>query len=123
MPRLQLRTGWFAGLLLTPLAWAHTTIQSSIPATETTLAVSPPVIEVTFGHMAQLTSVVVVAEGAEPRKLAFDPISSALQFRLLDPQLAPGRNEIRWKGLSSGDGHVIEGTLVFTVGSAGAQRD
>jgi methionine-rich copper-binding protein CopC len=118
-----LRTGWLAGLLLAPLAWAHTTIQASIPATDATLVASPPVIEVKFEHMAQLTSVVVVAEGAEPRKLAFDPVASALRFRLLDPQLAPGRNEIRWKGLSSGDGHVIEGTLVFTVESAGARRD
>ena len=123
MPRIQLRTGWLLGVLLAPLAWAHTTVQSSIPATNATLAVSPAVIELTFEHMAQLTSVVVVAEGAEPRKLTFEPVASALQFRLLDPQLAPGRNEIRWKGLSSADGHVIAGTLVFTIDSAGVGRD
>ena len=125
MPRRSLpgRGLLAAALLLTSVAWAHTAIKSTTPATGTVLARSPAVIEVRFGHPAQLTSVVVVGEGAGPRKLAFEPVSSALEFRLLDPQLAPGRNEIRWKGLSAGDGHVIEGTLVFTVESVGGQSN
>ena len=30
------------------------------------------------------------------------------------PELAPGRNEIRWTALSA-DGHVIEGSLIIVL--------
>lgn len=102
---------------VTSLAAAHTSIKSTVPANEAVLAESPPVIEISFEHIAQLTSVVVAASGRAPRKLEFEPVGNAFNFRLTEPRLAPGRNEVRWKGLSS-DGHVIEGTLVYTVDPA-----
>ena len=104
-----------AGLLsLSALAIAHTTIKSTVPVNEAVLRQSPAVIEVAFEHIAQLTSVALVVAGQEPRKLGFEPLGNAFNFTITNPQLAPGRNEVRWKGLSS-DGHVIGGTLVFTV--------
>ena len=105
--------------LLTSLAAAHTTIKSTVPANEAVLAHSPAVIEVAFEHIAQLTSVAVLVAGHPPRKLAFEPVGNAFKFTITNPQLAPGRNELRWKGLSS-DGHVIEGTLAFTVDPSAA---
>ena len=112
---------WFVVLLsiLTSLAVAHTTIKSTVPANEAVLAHSPAVIEVAFEHIAQLTSVTVVVAGQEPRKLGFTPLGNAFNFTLANPQLAPGRNEVHWKALSS-DGHVIEGTLAFTVDPSAA---
>jgi len=102
------------------LAAAHTSIRSTVPANEAVLKESPAVIEISFDHIAQLTSVVVVTGGETPRKLEFEPLGNAFDFKLVQPRFAPGRNEVRWKGLSS-DGHVIGGTLVYTVDpSAGA---
>ena len=106
--------------MLTSLATAHTTIRSTVPANEAVLRQSPAVIEVAFEHIAQLTSVTVVVDGQEPRKLGFAPLGNAFNFTLANPRLAPGRNEVHWKGLSS-DGHVIDGTLVFTVDPSAAE--
>ena len=57
--------------------------------------------------------VVVDASKAE-RKLEFTPHASAVAFKLPNPQLHPGKNEITWKGLSE-DGHVVSGSLVFEI--------
>src|SRR5262245_37999486 len=97
--------------VLTGVAFAHTTIKQTVPADGAVLNASPALIDITFEHAAQLTSVIVVAPGHADRKLSFQPIGSSLEFKLAEPNLAPGRNEVRWKGLSS-DGHVIAGTLV-----------
>jgi copper resistance protein C len=106
--------------MLTSLATAHTTIKSTVPANEAVLRQSPAVIEVAFEHIAQLTTVTVVVAGQEPRKLGFTPLGNAFSFTLANPQLAPGRNEVHWKALAS-DGHVIGGTLVFTVDPSAAE--
>jgi methionine-rich copper-binding protein CopC len=116
--------GWrpvLIGLLsiVASFAAAHTSIKATVPANEARLEKSPAVIEIAFGHIAQLTSVVVVTDGQAPRKLAFEPLGNAFAFKLTQPRLAPGRNEVRWKGLSS-DGHVFGGTLVYTVDPAAA---
>jgi methionine-rich copper-binding protein CopC len=90
-----------------------------VPANEAVLRESPAVIEITFEHIAQLTSVVVVTGVETPRKLEFEPLGNAFNFKLVQPRFAPGRNEVRWKVLSS-DGHVIGGTLVYTVDPSAA---
>jgi methionine-rich copper-binding protein CopC len=93
---------------------AHTTLESSSPPSGATLEQSPPLIEMKFRHPINLTSVVVVDAGNGERKLEFTPHASAAVFKLTNPQLAPGRNELAWKGLSS-DGHVVTGSLVFEI--------
>jgi methionine-rich copper-binding protein CopC len=111
---LPIAAGVLLGLTAT-LAFGHTTLQSTSPANGAVLEQSPPVIEMTFRATANLTSVVVLEAGKEPRKLQFTPIGSATVFKIQDPQLARGRNQIQWKALSA-DGHVISGWLVLTVG-------
>ena len=95
-------------------AAAHTTLESSSPPSGATLEQSPPLIEMKFHHPINLTSVVVVDSSKAERKIDFTPHASAAVFKLPNPQLAAGRNEIAWKGLSS-DGHVVSGSLVFEI--------
>ena len=95
-------------------AAAHTTLESSSPANGAKLEQSPPVVEMKFHHPLSLTSVVVVDASKAERKLEFTPHASAAEFKLPNPQLHPGRNEITWKGLSQ-DGHVVSGSLVFEI--------
>jgi copper resistance protein C len=97
-------------------AAAHTTLESSTPANGATLQQSPPVIEMKFHHPINLTSVVVVDASNTERKLEFAPHASAAEFKVSNPQLAPGHNEVTWKGLSQ-DGHVVSGSLEFEVGA------
>jgi len=95
---------------------AHSALESSTPKSGATLAASPAVIELTFKDAVRLTSVVVRASNME-RKLSFSPVAPARHFSIAAPQLASGRNEIQWKALSN-DGHVVSGTLVYTIQAA-----
>jgi copper resistance protein C len=106
-------------VIVVVVADAHTTVESSRPPNEAVLAQSPPTIEIKFKHPVQMTSIVAVQADKTERKLAFTPMASAAVITLDNPALTAGRTEIRWKGLSK-DGHVIDGTLVYTIKSTSA---
>jgi methionine-rich copper-binding protein CopC len=95
-------------------AAAHTTVASSTPPSGSTLEQSPPVIELKFHGAINLTSVVVIDAGKAERKIDFTPHASATVFQVPNPQLAPGKSEVKWTGLSK-DGHVVTGSLAFEV--------
>jgi methionine-rich copper-binding protein CopC len=95
-------------------AAAHTTVASSTPPSGSTLEQSPPVIELKFHGAINLTSVVVIDAGKAERKIDFTPHASATVFQLPNPQLARGKSEVKWTGLSK-DGHVVSGSLAFEV--------
>ena len=95
---------------------SHTTVTGTTPGDGAVLEASPSVIEIRFQHAARLTSVMLHHAGEPQRRLEFTPAGSATEFELTDPRLGPGDNEIEWKALS-GDGHVISGTLNYTVNS------
>ena len=106
-------------LQITMPVQAHTAVAGTNPKTGSVLDKSPPVIEINFEHPAHLTSVVLVQAGKPERKLSFTPGGGATSFKLPDPNLAAGRNEIRWKALS-GDGHVVGGSLILVIRPAGS---
>ena len=93
---------------------AHTAVTGTTPKSGSVLTESPPVVEINFEHTAHLTSVVLFAADKSERKLAFTPSGGSTSFRLPAPNLGPGRNEIRWKALSS-DGHVVSGSLILVI--------
>lgn len=121
--RWRLRQGCIAmaTVWMAHAALAHTSIARTTPANGAILDASPPVIEISFREPAHLTSVVLSTADHAERALEFTPKSSAVSFRLDRPQLAAGRNEIRWKALSQ-DGHVISGTLLLTIKPSTATR-
>ncbi len=79
-------------LQITLPATAHTAVSGTKPKSGAVLEVSPPVVEINFGHAAHLTSVVVLEAGEAERKLAFTPGGAATSFRLPAPNLGPGRS-------------------------------
>lgn len=94
-------------------ALAHTNVRSSNPASGSVLTQSPPVFEISFAEKVRLTSLILANSKGE-KKLAFKPAASALKFTSAKPDLALGRNEIRWTALSQ-DGHVIKGTIIIVM--------
>ena len=100
-------------------AAAHTRIEQATPADGAVLKQSPPAIEIKFKHAVRMTSVIVVDAAKVERKLTFEPATSTQTIKIVGPNLAPGRNEVRWKALSE-DGHVIGASLTYTVEPAGA---
>ena len=100
-------------------AGAHTALTGAKPADGATLESSPAAIEITFEHAVQMTSISVVADKAEERKLTFTPTASSTVFTVDKPALTNGHNEVHWKALSK-DGHVVTGKLTYTIKPAGA---
>jgi copper resistance protein C len=119
MKRFLVSTLALLALVSALAADAHTKLESAKPADGAVLEHSPPTIEIKFKHAVQMTSVVVVQADKSERKLTFAPATSTAVITIDKPGLTAGRNEIRWKALSK-DGHVIDGTLVYTVKPAGA---
>ena len=104
----------FAALmaLATP-AMAHTTLERTSPASGSVLTESPSQLTLTFGEPTRLTSVVVATASGE-RRLDFTPSGSATTFIVAAPELAAGRNEVRWRALSR-DGHPVEGSIIIVI--------
>jgi methionine-rich copper-binding protein CopC len=111
------RARFIAGLAMlavAQLALSHTSAVSTKPKSGEVLDRSPPSIEITFKDPVRITSVVVHQAGQAERKLDSTPKTSAATFKFDNPQLVPGRSEIRWIALSQ-DGHVIKGVIELTV--------
>ena len=101
-------------------ALGHTTVGNVTPKSGSTLQASPANIELEFRSQATLTSVVAVRADKSERRLQFKPGARPGVFIVLEPKLEPGRNQIKWKGLSQ-DGHVISGSLIYTIQAPGAK--
>ena len=120
---LSMRTRLISvGLLMTAstLACAHTSAVSTNPKSGSVLEQSPPNVEITFKDAVRMTSVVAVQEGKPERKLESSPQASATNFKIVNPQLGIGRNEIRWIALSK-DGHVVKGVIELTLKAAASK--
>ena len=95
-------------------ALAHSTVKSTAPVSGSILPASPSEVTITFNEPARMTSIVVVEAGKPERKLEFMPGGSATVFMVHNPNLATGRNEIKWTALSK-DGHPISGSIIIVI--------
>lgn len=107
-----------ASLTFAAAASAHAPLQRSEPADGATVA-APAAFTLTFGHEVRLTSLAVRMAGGEARPVTGIARSLAAEHRVTAPTLAPGRYELDWRA-AAGDGHVMSGTVHFTVIAASA---
>lgn len=115
MRRLVVAFGVAVGLAMAAApAMAHSTVKNTAPVSGSILPASPKEVTITFNEAARMTSVVVVEAGKPERKLDFMPAGSSTTFMVHDPNLAAGRNEIKWKALSK-DGHPISGSIIIVI--------
>jgi methionine-rich copper-binding protein CopC len=101
------------------LALAHTHLVKSVPANGATISNSPPRFVLTFAEPAKLTTLSLQKDSEQAQKLAPLPTSASAEISVPAPPLKPGKYTLSWRALSS-DGHVMPGTLSFTVGPAAA---
>jgi methionine-rich copper-binding protein CopC len=104
--------------LIPALALGHTSVSGAVPKSGSELAESPGTIEIQFHEGAKLTSLVVLGADKRERKLNFVASDKPNTFRVSEPKLTIGLNEIQWKALSK-DGHVASGKLIYTIKPAG----
>jgi methionine-rich copper-binding protein CopC len=104
-------------VLLPAAAFAHAHLQKSSPAEGAALAVAPKSVQLQFSEAAQLTGLSVQRKGAALQALPHATVAAAKQVEAALPELVPGQYALAWRVLSA-DGHVMNGTLHFTVGTA-----
>jgi len=102
------------GSLLPLLAQAHTHLQKSTPASNSTSA-APEQLMLQFSEATRLTALTLQKEGVpEAHKLGPLPVQPYKLIHLAAPKLDPGAYVLSWRALGD-DGHVMSGTLRFTV--------
>ena len=99
-------------LLAAATVHAHAHVTGSVPADHST-GKAPERIELSFSETARITALALQREGQEAYKLT-PPAAAAARFTIPVPRLLPGSYTLSWRVVSD-DGHVMTGTLHFTV--------
>jgi methionine-rich copper-binding protein CopC len=95
-------------------AGAHAHLQKSSPADNSVITASPANLVLNFSEAARLTALSIQKGGESPQKLKPLPTTAAQQISVPLPPLTPGAYSVTWHVLSD-DGHVMSGTLHFTL--------
>jgi copper resistance protein C len=106
---------WFALLSLASTAWAHTHIQSSLPANGSTVAKAPTEFVLIFPEAVRATSLTVTKAGGKEQKIEKLPTASAARIAVPAPKLEDGSYTLDWR-VAGKDGHVMSGKVQFKVG-------
>jgi len=99
-------------------ASAHAPLERSDPVDGATVA-APAAFVLTFKHEVRLTSLTLRGTGADSQAVPGVARTPAAEHRVHAPPLAPGRYELDWRAAAA-DGHVMSGTVRFTVAAAQA---
>jgi methionine-rich copper-binding protein CopC len=106
-----------SGLLLVMAgitASAHAHLQQSTPADNSVVSTSPSTLVLNFSESARLTALSIQKGAESPQKLNPLPTAAAQQISVPLPPLTPGAYAVSWRVVSA-DGHVMSGTLHFTL--------
>jgi methionine-rich copper-binding protein CopC len=106
-----------SGLALATLAVtasAHAHLQKASPADGSVVTTSPSRIVLNFSEAARLTAASIQKGDAPRQSLKPLPAAAARQISVPLPQLTPGSYSVTWRVVSE-DGHVMSGTLRFTL--------
>lgn len=108
---------FLAGLVLVTLAdaaSAHAHLEKSSPAEGSIVTTSPGQVVLEFSEAVRLTAL-SIAKGDEAKQaLKPLPTAAAQHVAVPLPALTPGTYSLPWRVLSD-DGHMMAGTLHFTV--------
>ena len=107
------------GFAVAMAAYAHTPLQTSVPAADTSVS-APKALELTCGGEVRLTSVSLTDSTGAAKHLDSVPTAIASTFSLaVHEPLSPGAYKVVWRAVG-GDTHIISGELAFTVVAAHA---
>jgi methionine-rich copper-binding protein CopC len=101
--------------LMSSTAFAHAKLQSASPAAGEQLDVAPKSLTLRFNENVQL-AILRLSTANTDIPVAFDRgAAAASEVRVTLPPLAPGKYQVQWSALSTGDGHVVKGTFSFLI--------
>jgi methionine-rich copper-binding protein CopC len=97
---------------------AHAQLKQSVPANGSTLAAAPDHFTLNFSEAAHLTALTLQRDGASGvQKIAPLPKDASDHFDIPAPKLTPGVYTLKFRNVAADDGHVMSGTIKFTVAS------
>lgn len=94
-------------------ASAHAHLQKASPADGSVITTAPSSLVLNFSEAARLT-VISIQKDDQARQTLKAPTTSAQQISIPLPALTPGSYSVSWRAVSD-DGHVMPGTLHFTL--------
>ena len=105
-----------AMLLFTSAVQAHTHVEKSSPADNSTVSVSPKEIVLHFNEAARLTALTIQKEGATEQAIMTSPAAPSKTATVPITLLSPGKYVVTYRVVGD-DNHVMSGKLHFTVGA------
>lgn len=111
----KLLVGGLAAALLAGPAFAHTHLESAVPADGSTVESAPTQIVLTFTEPSRITALSVQKEGAAEQKITALPTTAAAVAKIAAPKLENGRYVLNYRAVGA-DGHVMSGKVSFAVG-------
>lgn len=106
---------WFGLVSLASTAWAHTHLESSLPANGSTVTKAPTEFVLIFPEAVRATSLSVTKAGGKEQKIEKLPTASAARIAVPAPKLEDGSYTLDWR-VAGKDGHVMSGKVQFKVG-------
>lgn len=117
MKLLQIPAALVAALLAVP-AGAHAPLHDSVPA-DGSAGPAPATFVLNFAHPARVTSLRLKGPEGAARPIPGISQRSAASHAVPAPTLSPGRYELSFRAAAE-DGHIMSGTIQFTVTAPGA---
>jgi methionine-rich copper-binding protein CopC len=103
-----------------PIASAHTTLISSVPASDAELAEAPTTIELEFSEdliaLGKGTKVTVIAPSGKDISIGLPTVIKTHVSQPLNVDSTPGVYSVKFRVVAT-DGHVLEDTYAFTITS------
>lgn len=110
---------WTLGALLSPPAWAHTTLVSSTPTDGAQLDTPPTTIELVFSEPVdpRLVTVVVSSPSGARWQVGAPVVTEAVVSQEVRPLPEVGEYAVAYRVVSA-DGHPVSGEMRFTLTEA-----
>ncbi len=116
----SIHTVLLAGILAPSLGSAHALLQQASPSDGSVVQAPPQSFVFTFSENARLTALSIQRQDTgTPQHIAL-PGASSRHFVITAPRLAPGDYTIRYRIVSTDDGHITGGAIHFTLTAGGA---
>ena len=112
-----MKTMWnvlLATLLVPGLAMAHAKLEMTVPAADSVIAAMPAQVMLHFSEAVKITALTIEKEGGKEKVDIKVPPGASSMVQAQPPNLGAGVYLLNWRGLSD-DGHVMSGTVRFTV--------
>jgi methionine-rich copper-binding protein CopC len=115
MDMKAMKTIVLAAVAMVPaLALAHAKLQLTVPAADSSIAAMPAQVMLHFSEAVKITALTIEKEGGKDKVDLKLPAEASSMVQAAAPKLGAGVYLLNWRGLSD-DGHVMNGTVRFTV--------